>query len=118
MLEANEGKVIADVVHERLELMGFTGNVRTTSQAVAWDLVVSCKAGVEQVPALRAHGACVRAVRSEVQGRVGGQQPGPPRVDADPLSRASTSFRARARLAATATARTCAATVGMSTVPV
>lgn len=35
LVEASEGKVRADVVHERLELMGFTGNERTTRRAVA-----------------------------------------------------------------------------------
>lgn len=35
LVEASEGKVRADVVHERLELMGFTGDGRTTRRAVA-----------------------------------------------------------------------------------
>ncbi len=35
LVESSEGKVRADVVHERLELMGFTGDERTTRRAVA-----------------------------------------------------------------------------------
>ncbi len=35
LVETSEGKVRADVVHERLELMGFTGDERTTRRAVA-----------------------------------------------------------------------------------
>lgn len=35
MVETSEGRVRADVVHERLELMGFTGDERTTRRAVA-----------------------------------------------------------------------------------
>lgn len=35
LVEISEGKVRADVIHERLELMGFTGDERTTRRAVA-----------------------------------------------------------------------------------
>ena len=35
LVDTSQGKVRADVVHERLELMGFTGNERTTRRAVA-----------------------------------------------------------------------------------
>lgn len=35
LVEVSEGKVRADVIHERLELMGFTGDERTTRRAVA-----------------------------------------------------------------------------------
>lgn len=35
LVDASEGKVRADVVHERLALMGFTGDERTTRRAVA-----------------------------------------------------------------------------------
>ena len=35
LVEASQGKVRADVVHERLAAMGFTGTDRTTRRAVA-----------------------------------------------------------------------------------
>jgi len=35
LVEASDGKARADVVHERLELMGFTGDERTTRRPVA-----------------------------------------------------------------------------------
>ena len=44
LVEASQGKVRADVVHERLAAMGFTGTDRTTRRAVAV-AKQACKAG-------------------------------------------------------------------------
>lgn len=52
LVEHSEGAIRADVVHERLAAMGFTGDERTTHRAVA------------QVKAAYADGRCMGARRT------------------------------------------------------
>ena len=63
LVETSEGAVRADVVHERLVAMGFTGDERTTRRAVAAVKDAVCGRASSAVPAVDHRAGAVAAVR-------------------------------------------------------